>query len=118
MLHSQLPEAKSFRLLAIVASVAVILCSDFALAQTFVDRRSADSFRIANYNIHFDDLFEPAGLGELARFVNAVDADVYTFQEAFETSPSQARDIFDEIAPLSTGSWQVHRGRNQLIISR
>ena len=112
------PQTKSFWLLAIVASLAVILCSDFAWAQTFVDRRSDNSFRLACYNVHFDDLFVPSGLDELTRFVNAVDADVYAFQEAFETSSTEARNIFNAIAPLSTGSWQVHKGRNQLIISR
>jgi hypothetical protein len=47
-----------------------------------------------------------------------VDADVYAFQELFFTSSTDVRDLFDQIAPLSTGSWQVHRGRNQVIVSR
>lgn len=109
---------KSFKILAIFASVAAIVLSDCALAQTFVDRQSSDSFRLASYNVFFDELFQPANRGELIRFVDAVNADVYAFQEAFETSVSEARELFDQIAPLQSGSWQVHRGRNQLIISR
>ena len=108
---------KSFKLLAIVASVAAILLSDCVWAQTFVDRQSTDSFRLANYNVYSDELFEFANRDELIRFVNAVDADVYTFQEVFASS-TEAGDIFDQIAPLPTGSWQVHKGRNQLIVSR
>ena len=107
-----------FTLLVIVASMVTAMTCDFASAQTFIDRQNPDSFRIANYNVHFDDLFEPGGLDELARFVNAVDADVYTFQEGFDTTASQAANLFDQILPLSTGSWQVHKGRNQLTISR
>ena len=110
--------ASVFNLLVIITAVLTILTSNFASAQTFLDRQNPDSFRIANYNVHFDDLFEPASLGELTRFVNAVNADVYTFQEAFLTTSSQAANLFDQIAPLSTGSWQVHKGRNQLTISR
>ena len=79
---------------------------------------SPDSFRVANYNVHFDDLFVSSGMDELTRFVNAVDADVYTFQEAFNTSSTEAKNLFNLIAPLPSGSWQVHRGRNQLIVSR
>lgn len=118
MLQSSPSETKSFTLLAIVASVAAIVFSDFASAQTFVDRQSADSFRLANYNVYFDELFQSSNRNELIRFVDAVDADVYAFQEAFDTSSNEARDLFDQIAPLPTGSWQVHKGRNQLIVSR
>ena len=118
MLQYPPSDTNSFRLFAIVTLVAVILCGDYAVAQTFVDRRSDDCFRIANYNVFFDSLFEPSGLAELTRFVNAVDADVYAFQEAFDTSSTEARNLFDQIAPLATGSWHVHKGRNQLIISR
>jgi len=118
VLQIPLPKTSPFRLLAIVVSAVAILCSDFASAQTFVDRRSDNCFRLANYNVHFDDLFRNSGIGELTRFVNAVDADVYAFQEAFNTSSTQVRNLFDQIAPLPTGSWQVHKGRNQLIVSR
>ena len=117
MLQNLLLTTKSFRLLAIVASVAAILLSDCVSAQTFVDRQSTDSFRLASYNVFFDELFQFSNRAELIRFVNAVDADVYTFQEVFASS-TEAGDIFDQIAPLPTGSWQVHKGRNQLIVSR
>ncbi len=109
---------KSFKRLAIFAAVAAIVLSNFASAQTFVDRQSSDSFRLASYNVFFDELFRSNNRAELIRFVDAVDADVYAFQEAFETSASEAGNLFNQIAPLPTGSWQVHKGRNQLIVSR
>lgn len=111
-------ETWSLQLLAFFASAAVVFFSDCVSAQTFVDRQSSDSFRLANYNVFFDQLFQSSNRDELIRFVDAVDADVYAFQEAFNTSSSEARDLFNQIAPLPTGSWQVHKGRNQLIISR
>ena len=107
-----------FKILVTATAAFSILVGNFASAQTFVDRQNPDSFRIANYNVHFDDLFESEGVGELTRFVNAVNADVYTFQEAFNTTSTQALNLFNDIAPLSTGSWQIHKGRNQLTISR
>lgn len=104
--------------LAIGALLVATIFSDGVSAQTFVDRLSSDSFRLANYNVLFDTLFEPSNRDELIRFVEAVDADVYCFQEAFDTTATQARDLFDQIAPLPTGSWQVHKGRNQITLSR
>jgi len=118
VIQGQLTKTRSFRLLVIVASAFSIVCSDVASAQTFVDRQSADSFRLACYNVHFDDLFEPAGIAELTRFINAVNADVYAFQELFFTSSTHVRNLFNQIAPLSNRSWQVHKGRNQVIVSR
>ena len=118
MYQIPLPGKKSLGLRAVIALAAVILLSELASAQNFVERRSPDCFRLACYNVHFDDLFRTGGEAELARFVSAINADVYAFQEAFETSATQARDTFNQIAPLTTGSWQVHKGRNQLIISR
>ncbi len=116
-MHQQRP-ARALQLFTVLALAISGALSDFASAQTFVDRISNDSFRLAVYNVHFDDLFVFSGIAELTRFVNAVDADVYAFQEAFNTSATAARNLFNQIAPLATGSWQVHRGRNQLIISR
>ena len=111
-------ETNSIWLLFIFASVAAVVLSNCASAQTFVDRQSSDSFRLASYNVFFDELFQFSSRDELIRFVDAVNADVYAFQEAFDTSVTEARNLFDQIAPLSTGSWQVHKGRNQLIVSR
>jgi hypothetical protein len=116
MHHRQ--SSKPIRLFTALALAVTGWFSDFASAQTFVDRVSADSFRLACYNVHFDDLFEPNGLGELTRFINAVDADVYAFQEAFITSAADVRNLFDQIAPLPSGSWRVHKGRNQITVSR
>lgn len=101
---------KAFLLLSFLSSVAS--------AQTFLDRQNADSFRMACYNVYFDTLFESQGIAELTRFVDAVDADVYCFQEAFDTSSAEVQTIFNQIAPLPSGSWHVHKGRNQLTVSR
>ncbi|MFK7766225.1 MAG: endonuclease/exonuclease/phosphatase family protein [Mariniblastus sp.] len=104
--------------------LSLLLLSAFlsnAPAQTFVDRQSTNSFRIVSYNVFQDDLFDNQNTapGELTRFINAVDADVWNFQEAFDTSASEVRNLFNQIAPLEGGaSWQAHKGRNQLIVSR
>jgi endonuclease/exonuclease/phosphatase family metal-dependent hydrolase len=76
---------------------------------------------MVSYNVFQDDLFEnpTTAPGELTRFINAVDADVWNFQEAESTSISEVLGLFNQIAPLSGGaSWQAHKGRNQLIVSR
>lgn len=91
-----------------------------AWGQTFLDRQNADDFRIVSYNMYWDELFEDSsGRAELGRLINAVDADVYNFQEAAFTTAADAAFWFDSLAPLSgSESWQVHKGRNQLIVSR
>lgn len=74
---------------------------------------------MVSYNVHFDDLFEAAGQAELGRMLNAVDADVYNFQEARDTSARDLAAIFNGLSPLGNGqSWQAHKGRNQIIVSR
>ena len=91
-----------------------------AQGQTFLDRQNEDDFRIVSYNMFWDELFEDSsGRDELGRMVNAIDADVYNFQEAAATSAADATFWFNSIAPLDGGeSWEVHKGRNQLIVSR
>ena len=104
--------------------IIAILCCFYPLTtvcgQTFLDRQSEDDFRVVSYNMFWDELFRDAeGLMELERLIDAVDADVYNFQEAAETSAADATAWFNALAPLPDGrSWEVHKGRNQLIISR
>ena len=112
---SSLPRRVFFVLLVSVT----LLGGSLASAQTFVDRRSDDAFRVVSYNVYFDDLFDGQQPGDLNRMINAVDADVYNFQEAFSTSSTEVLNVFNTLAPLADNrSWQVHKGRNQLIVSR
>ena len=104
---------------AILMVVAVSAVSP-VFAQTFLDRQDADSFRMVSYNVHFDDLFDSSnGRAQLQRMIGALDADVYNFQEAFDTSASDVVAMFNTFSPLGGGqAWRAHKGRNQLIISR
>ena len=97
-----------------------VLLTSTGWGQTFLDRQNEDDFRIVSYNMFWDELFrDEEGLEELERLIHAVDADVYNFQEVAATESATAQFWFDLIAPLPDGrSWEVHKGRNQLIISR
>lgn len=103
----------------LVVLITVCVLPSISVGETisFLDRRTEDSFRVVNYNILFDSLFQSDRRGELGRLINAVDADVYNFQEVANTQPFQVQSIFNSLAPV-VGGWQVHRGRNQVIVSR
>lgn len=102
-----------------VAAVCFAAQSTSISAQSFLDRQDPDSVRVVSYNVHQDDLFRSSGTAELSRMINAVEADVYSFQEAFDTSASEIQTLFNSLAPLGGGdSWQVHKGRNQVTVSK
>lgn len=100
---------------------SVLGSSFFSLsAQTFVDRQNPDVVRVVSYNMFWDELVDgPSAPGELDRFIMAVDADVWNFQECAETTAADLRNLFNQLAPLAGGAtWHSHKGRNQIIVSR
>jgi len=59
--------------------------------------------RLMNYNILFDRPLEAAYKGQFQRVVQAVNADVFCFNEFFDSSASQVKDLMDETLPLNNG---------------
>ena len=98
----------------------------------FLNRTSPDVVRVGTYNLggfinnFSDELFEFDGVsGEfravpsLARVFQAVDADVWAFQELADRDANDIRDALDAAVPLENGeSWSAFRRANQIIASR
>ena len=98
----------------------------------FFNRTSPDVVRVGTYNLGgfinnlSDELFEFDGTsGEfravpsLARVWQAIDADVWAFQELADRNATDVRNALNAAVPLENGeSWSVFRRANQIIASR
>lgn len=63
--------------------------------------------RIANLNVLRGGLTDPARRERMTRLLASADADVYTFQEQWNTAPSVIAQAMNEMLPLAGGSWHV-----------
>ncbi|WP_428940276.1 endonuclease/exonuclease/phosphatase family protein [Fontivita pretiosa] len=109
----------AWRMVAIVASsgsiVASIGCGWLSAATgTVLDRELPGDVRVATWNIHNDSIFadvNPSRAQKFGRVVRAVDADVWNFQEIYNHSATQIREMMNSVAPLPGGaSWFVYKG--------
>ena len=109
-----------FRISTFVVFAAVVLATLTTDAQTFVDRQNPDVVRVVCYNMFWDELVEgPTAPNELDRFITAIEADIWNFQECDDVTANDLRVLFNQLAPLPSGdSWNAHKGRNQIIVSR
>ncbi len=122
----------------VLASLCALGAVSTATAQTgtFVDRTGNADVRIASYNIAgfatsspndnhlFERIFNGVNLTWVAnplmeRLHNAIQPDVWMFQELVSASPTEIANEFNRFAPLPNGElWQAHRMDQQTIVSR
>lgn len=120
---------RSLRFVLLFASLlfSTLSAQAWQATGTFIDRKQSDDLRIFSYNMYWDSLFDryyhyPDGFiatstPELERLHQAVNADIYAFQEV-RRSASEIADIFNEIAPLQDERrWVATSSRNQVIVS-
>ncbi|HWP39859.1 MAG TPA: endonuclease/exonuclease/phosphatase family protein [Tepidisphaeraceae bacterium] len=110
----------AWRMVAIVAGSGSIVASigcgwlSAAATGTILDRELPVDVRVATWNIHNDSIFadvNPSRAQKFARVVRAVDADVWNFQEIYNHSATQIREMMNSVAPLAGGaSWFVYKG--------
>lgn len=82
------------------------------------DRPAHTNLRIASLNTLTTGLFDSGQATELARLVDAVDADVYCFQEEYNSSASQIASLLQSIDPLGDGAtWNVHKNNDCVVAS-
>ncbi|MCH8839068.1 MAG: endonuclease/exonuclease/phosphatase family protein [Planctomycetes bacterium] len=87
---------------------------------TFIDRQQATDLRVVSYNVLSDTIFpdnNPAQAAKFVRVVNALDPDILNLQE-INRSAIDVVNLMNSIAPLSSGSWQAHQGRDNVIVSK
>lgn len=101
------------------------------LAQTgtFIDRQQSTDLRVVSYNVLWDTIFADVDSIQAAKFervVQAIDADIWNLQEigdpfcggCIPKDADDVRDLLDTLAPLSSGSWHVHQGNDNVIASK
>ncbi len=116
--------------------VALVLFAPVSGAQTgtFVDKLNASHVRVVTYNIGgFINGFSDSGFQQVndngslvwefiptnSRVVDALDADVWAFQEINGRSASDIQSAMNRADPLPGGaSWNVFRFSNQVLASR
>ena len=92
---------------------------------TFVDRQLPTDLRVMSYNVYLDTIFpdvnrpeaDPNTPAKFARLVNAMDPDILNLQEVYRDVPD-VEELMNNIAPLASGSWYVHEGRANMIVSK
>jgi hypothetical protein len=80
-------------------------------------RASCSPLRIASFNTYFSALIDTARVNQAKRLIDAVDADVYVFQEEYSSNASQVTTVMNAVDPLENGQpWTVIR-RGELVIT-
>lgn len=79
-----------------------------------------DWIRIVAYNILRDSPFNQNNRPAFERMINNLDADIYCFNEFWESSASQVKALMDEIAPLGTneGWYAIKEDEDNITVSR
>jgi hypothetical protein len=106
----------------LVRGLLVLSLASAVSAQTFVDRLQPDDLRVVSYNVLWDKIFpseDPVQAAKFERVLHALDADVWCLQEIdYDTPLSDVLDLFEDIAPLPSGSWEGHKEGDCVIMSK
>jgi hypothetical protein len=83
------------------------------------ERAPSTRFRVANLNTWWSGLLGPTPQRQrIGRMVQAASADVYAFQEEYESTAGQIADRLAELDPRGDGaSWNVHKIADNVIAS-
>ncbi|MEO1129528.1 MAG: endonuclease/exonuclease/phosphatase family protein [Planctomycetota bacterium] len=80
------------------------------------DRHPQTDIRIASLNTLRTGLFNPSQAPGLSRLIDAFDADIYCFQEEYNSSAAQIAALLLQIDPLEDGAtWFVHKNNDNVI---
>ncbi|MFT3789265.1 MAG: endonuclease/exonuclease/phosphatase family protein [Tepidisphaeraceae bacterium] len=98
-----------------------VLCTATPLcASTFLDRPSNDTFRVATYNVLTDSPFTGTAVRQASfdRLITAINADIFNFQETYNTTAATVQARLNTVLPLPGGaSWNVYKGGFENIIA-
>ena len=74
--------------------------------------------RIASVNTLQTGLLNGSQAPKLSRLIDAMDADVYCFQEEYNSSANQIKSLLQSIDPLGNGAtWNVHKNNDCVVAS-
>jgi endonuclease/exonuclease/phosphatase family metal-dependent hydrolase len=111
------------RRLAWLAVCGVLYWQGGQARADFLDRPNSSAVRVASWNIYFSSIFPDVNLErsqKFARVLNAIDADVWAFQEIYGgQSAAQLKSLLDDSQPLGTpDGWQVFRSGEFALASK
>ena len=67
-----------------------------------------ETLRLLSYNVLSDGINDPERIPSFKRIISAINPDIITFNECWETNRYEARDFLNNILPLSGGDeWQT-----------
>lgn len=82
-------------------------------------RAAGTTFRVASVNTEQTGLLNSTRRPPLLRLCDAVDADIYCFQEEYSSSASQVDTYLTSIDPMEDGAdWIIHKNNDCAIASR
>lgn len=104
---------------ALPSPINVVMGAAVAPPPTSTDRPPQTDLRIASLNTLRTGLFDSRQDVELARLIDAVDADIYCLQEEYDSSASDIEQLFNQIDPLENGaSWTaIKNGSDEVIVT-
>ncbi|MEM9066459.1 MAG: GC-type dockerin domain-anchored protein [Planctomycetota bacterium] len=106
---------------SLTAPASVIMGSPAAApVSTQLEKPVGADLRVASLNTLSTGLFSASRGDELARLIDAVDADIYCFQEEYSSNAPLIRGLLEGIDPLDNGlPWNVvHNGSDEVIASQ
>ena len=86
--------------------------------QRSYERPAGTRFRVASVNTLQTGLFDNQQDDQLARMIDAMDAEVYCFQEEYNSSAAAIENLLESIDPLGDGgAWNVHKNNDCVVAS-
>lgn len=104
-----------------LAAGAPFVMSESAVtaARRSASRSPGTEFRIASINTEQTGLLNATRRPMLLRLVDAVNADIYCFQEEYNSTAAQIRTHILSADPMEDGAnWNVHKNNDCVIVSR
>lgn len=81
-------------------------------------RATCSPLRVASFNTFLSGLIDAARINQFKRLLDAVNADVYVFQEEYNSNATQVASVMNAIDPLEDGrTWTVIRNGELVITS-
>jgi endonuclease/exonuclease/phosphatase family metal-dependent hydrolase len=72
-----------------------------------LNRDDSSYLRIINYNVYNDGITDQARFFNYSRILNAINPDIICFNEVFNSSALQVRNVLNSMLPLPSGSWNT-----------
>jgi hypothetical protein len=106
---------------AIATAAAALFSSAGAYAATtgtFLDRVNATDVRVANWNVYNTSILTTRA-AKFDRIADAVDADIWCFQELYNSTVAQTTALMNSVRPLDNANgWYVYRNGEHQIASK